>query len=199
MKLQWGTVCKRHTVVAWLPILSGTYIPWAVFFSFPDGIFSPSFLEICTECLQGMWLWEWNWKKHTINIFKILFLLHNIHGIYSSNPPSKVLGHPVASLWEQSKGSDGKEAPQDIPGNELLLGFSWKLILYIPELGRVLSDEVTWLIPRLWAAVGQVNTCALFTWFIWFSMGKTAAFHSWKSFNSSHLMTRVETLAMCFI
>lgn len=63
---------------------------------------------------------------------------------YSSKPPSVALGHPVASLWEQGKRSDGKEASQCIPGNELLLDFSCKLILHIPELGRALSDEVTW-------------------------------------------------------
>ena len=54
---------------------------WVVFLSFPDGISFLSFLElwnVCRErdCGSGI-------KTHTINMFKILFMLYNMRGICS--------------------------------------------------------------------------------------------------------------------
>lgn len=71
-----------------------------------------------------------------------------------------------------------------------------------PWLWKVPSDEVAWLVSRLWAEVGQVNTCALFAWFIFlffsFYNGKSCSFSLLiRSINCSHLMTGVETLIMC--
>lgn len=131
-----------------LPVLSGISNRWGAFLSFLEGIFSPSFLELRAEyrrecdCGSGI-------RKHTINIFKGLFLLHSVCGTHSSKPCSTGLGRHVPWLWEQGKGSDGKEASQHRPGNEVLLGFAWELSVRFPEFRRLPSDAVTWLVPRL--------------------------------------------------
>lgn len=70
--------------------------PWVVFLSSQDVISSPSFLELWNvstecDCWSGI-------KNHTINILKILFLLHNIRGVRSSRPSSIVLDHHVPSM-----------------------------------------------------------------------------------------------------
>lgn len=121
-------------------------------------------------------------KKQIINIFKILFCSINTHGIHSSRPPGVVLDHHMPATvfayhGSGAKGVTGEVSPR-VPAREPLPNFSRKLILHFPESRRVPSDEVTWLVPRLRVAVGQVNTCALFSWFILFSVGKTAAFHA---------------------
>ena len=158
---------------------------WAVFLSFPDGIFSPSFLElgnVCREhdCGGGI-------KTHTINMFDILFMLYSIHGLCSfkhlvlDHPwPSPSVSFPLAMGMESRKWVTGQRLLNTHPGTSL----SWvspETHSSFPWLWKVPSDEVTWLVSRLWAEVGQVNTCALFAWFIFlffFLMGKAAAFHS---------------------
>lgn len=47
-----------------------------------------------------------------------------------------------------AKGVTGEVSPH-VPAREPLPNFSRKLILHFPESGRVPSDEVTWLVPRL--------------------------------------------------
>lgn len=63
-------------------------------------------------------------KKYIINIFKILFLLRNIRGIYSSRPLGVALDHhmPATSVSlprERSEGRDGEVSPH-VPGRASL-------------------------------------------------------------------------------
>ena len=159
---------------------------WVVFLSFPDGIFSPSFLElgnVCREhdCGDGI-------KTHTINMFEILFMLCSIMWptfVQASSPrPSLALPEhrlPLTVGTESRQWMTGRRLLNTHPGTS----HSWvspETHSSFPWLWKVPSDEVTWLVSRLWAEVGQVNTCTLFAWFIFiyffFLMGKAAAFHS---------------------
>lgn len=92
-------------------------------------------------------------QKQIINIFKILFCSINTHGIHSCRPPGVVLDHHMPATvfayhGSGAKGVTGEVSPR-VPAREPLPNFSRKLILHFPESGRVPSDEVTWLVPRL--------------------------------------------------